>query len=122
MTAAPLDLTARVVKEASCADCGGMDFEWMRYCSKHGASYCRGCECPHCAAEFAATRSDQIYCSARCRQAHYHATKGDGALRGRVASVRRLRHGGVSVIVRFAPGDADKAVQFCPGRVVEVVA
>lgn len=31
-------------------------------------------------------------------------------------------YGEVSVIVRFAPGDADKAVQFCPGRVVEVVA
>ena len=78
--------------------------------------------CPHCRTEFAARRTDQVYCCAKCRLARYQSTKGDGALRGRVSSVRRLRHGEVSVIVRFAPGDADKAVQFCPRRVVEVVA
>ena len=78
--------------------------------------------CPHCRTEFAARRTDQRYCSAKCRLARYQSTKGDGALRGRVASVRRLTHGEVSVIVRFAPGDADRAVQCIPGRVVEVVA
>lgn len=31
-----------------CADCGGFDLEWMHRCAKHGAEYCRGCECPAC--------------------------------------------------------------------------
>lgn len=77
--------------------------------------------CPHCRTEFAARRTDQRYCSAKCRLARYQSTKGDGALRGRVASVRRMSHGGVSVIVRFAPGDAHNALRMIPGCVVEVV-
>ena len=32
-----------------CADCGGVDYEWMRRCEKHiGVEYCRGCSCPYC--------------------------------------------------------------------------
>lgn len=31
-----------------CADCGGIDHEWMYRCSKHGADHCPGCECPGC--------------------------------------------------------------------------
>ena len=53
--------------------------------------------CPHCSAEFSPRRADQVYCSAKCRQAHYHATKGDGALRVAITAVRRLKGGGVSV-------------------------
>lgn len=34
-----------------CADCAGFDVEWMYRCHKHGADYCRGCECPGCAEE-----------------------------------------------------------------------
>lgn len=77
--------------------------------------------CPHCAAEFAPRRADQVYCTAKCRQAHYHATKGDGALRGAITAVRRLTHGRVSVTLRFQPEQADYALRLEPGRVVEVV-
>ena len=34
-----------------CADCGGFDVEWMRFCSTHRVEFCRGCECPWCAEE-----------------------------------------------------------------------
>ena len=34
--------------------------------------------CPHCAAEFAPRRADQVYCSPKCRLEHYKATVGDG--------------------------------------------
>ena len=37
--------------KGDCADCGGFDVEWMRYCSTHNVEYCRGCECPWCAEE-----------------------------------------------------------------------
>lgn len=77
--------------------------------------------CPHCAAEFESRRADQVYCSAKCRQAHYHQTKGDGALRGAITAVRRLTRGRVSVTVRFQPKEAHYALQLQPGGVVEVV-
>ena len=76
---------------------------------------------PRCAADFAPKRADQVYCTAKCRLAHYHATKGDGALRGAITAVRRLTHGRVSVTLRFQPEQADYALRLEPGRVVEVV-
>ena len=57
--------------------------------------------CPHCTTEFSPRRADQVYCSAKCRQAHYHATKGDGALRWAITAVRRLTRGQVSVVGQF---------------------
>jgi len=38
-------------QEKLCADCGGIDLEWMRRCDKHGLEYCRGCSCPACEEE-----------------------------------------------------------------------
>lgn len=43
--------------------------------------------CPHCATDFPPRRSDQVYCTPKCRIDHYHATKGDGALRGAITAV-----------------------------------
>ena len=77
--------------------------------------------CPHCAKEFSPKRADQVYCSPKCRIDHYHANKGDGALRGAVTAVRRLAGGRVSVTLRFQPEQADYALRLVPGRVVEVV-
>ncbi len=77
--------------------------------------------CPHCLAEFRPRRADQVYCSAKCRQAHYHATKGDGALRGAITAVRRLTHGRVSVTLRFQPEQAGYALQLEPGQSAEIV-
>ena len=78
--------------------------------------------CPHCAADFAPKRADQVYCSAKCRLAHYNATKGDGALRGAITAVRRLTGGRVSVTLRFQPEQADYALRLEPGKVAEVIA
>lgn len=38
--------------EEHCADCGGIDIEWMYKCQKHGLEYCRGCSCPECDEEY----------------------------------------------------------------------
>jgi len=48
--------------------------------------------CPHCATDFPPRRSDQVYCTPKCRIDHYHATKGDGALRG-VGVGRAMKRG-----------------------------
>lgn len=32
----------------ACADCGGIDIEWMRRCPKHPIELCRACSCPIC--------------------------------------------------------------------------
>lgn len=77
--------------------------------------------CPHCAEEFSPKRTDQVYCTPKCRIEHYHANKGDGALRGAITAVRRLTGGRVSVTVRFQPDAADYALRLIPGQVAEVV-
>lgn len=35
-------------RDEMCADCGGIDFEWMNRCPKHNLEFCRGCSCPAC--------------------------------------------------------------------------
>lgn len=77
--------------------------------------------CPHCATDFPPRRSDQVYCTPKCRIDHYHATKGDGALRGAITAVRRLTHGRVSVTLRFPPESADYALRLQPGQTAEIV-
>ena len=77
--------------------------------------------CPHCATDFPPRRADQVYCSPKCRIEHYHATRGDGALRGAITAVRRLKGGGVSVTTRMPPESAQNALRLIPGQSVEVV-
>lgn len=78
--------------------------------------------CPVCRKDFAPTRPDQVYCSARCRLAHYVSARGDGALRAPIRTVKVLSDGSVSVTVRFAPVDARNAFALKPGATVEVIA
>jgi len=77
--------------------------------------------CPHCKAEFEPKRADQVYCGKRCRLTHNEERRGDGALRGAVSSVRVLRRGNVSVVLRFLPVDRDNASQLTPGTLVEIL-
>lgn len=53
----PLPRTELMDMSERCADCGGFDLEWMYRCEKHGAEYCRGCECPACFDD-----EDEDYC------------------------------------------------------------
>jgi hypothetical protein len=46
---------------------------------------------------------------------------GGGALRGVVSRWTRLKGGGVSVVLTFAPVEAQNAFSVVPGQVVEVV-
>lgn len=77
--------------------------------------------CPHCAAKFSPRRTDQVYCSPKCRMDHYKATLGDGGLRGTITAVRRLKGGAVSVTTRMPPESAQNAFRLIPGQTVEVV-
>lgn len=73
--------------------------------------------CPQCQKDFHPTRGHQRFCSPRCRVKNH----GDGGLRGIASSVRKLRRGGVSVVVRFDPISADNALQIEPGQLLEVI-
>mgnify|MGYP001232511310 FL=1 len=77
--------------------------------------------CPHCSAEFSPRRTDQVYCTPKCRMDHYKAALGDGGLRGTITAVRRLKGGGVSVTTRMPPESAQNALRLIPGQTVEVV-
>jgi predicted nucleic acid-binding Zn ribbon protein len=77
--------------------------------------------CPHCAGAFKPRRSDQVYCSAKCRHAAFAARKGDGALRARISKVSILKGGKVSVVVTFLPIDRAQAAALEPGRLLEIV-
>lgn len=73
--------------------------------------------CQQCPKEFEPTRAHQRFCSTRCRVKNH----GDGGLRGIVSSVRKLRRGGVSVVIRFDALSADNALQIEPGALIEVI-
>lgn len=77
--------------------------------------------CAGCQREFEPKRSDQKYHSPKCRQDHYAANLGDGALRGAVSRVSLLKGGKVSVVLTFLPIDRDNALQVMPGSMVEVL-
>lgn len=78
-------------------------------------------KCRHCERDFSPRRPDQVYCGSKCRQAFNAARRGDGALRAAVSSVRVLRRGDVSVVIRFRPIDRDNALQIAPGQLLEVI-
>jgi len=76
--------------------------------------------CPQCRREFEPRRPHQVYCRKRCRMAHYAVTRGDGALRGTVRSVKVCSQGDASVTLRFSATDRDNALLVMPGMVVEI--
>lgn len=78
--------------------------------------------CPQCVLQFEERRPDQVYCSNKCRLAHYKATRGDGALRAPIRTVKALSNGDVSITLRFAAIDRENAFLLTPGRVVELIA
>lgn len=75
--------------------------------------------CRRCGAEFVPHKPWATFCSKSCRNA-WHAAD-DGGLRGVVSSVRVMRRGVVSVVVRFGIEDRDRAVALDPGAVLEVL-
>ena len=75
--------------------------------------------CTHCQKPFTPMKRWARFCSKPCRVAFHNAC--DGGLRGLVSSVRVMRRGQVSVVIRFALDDRDRALQFEPGHILEVV-
>lgn len=80
-------------------------------------SQCEGCvkeiysACSHCKAPFDRPRAERKYCSNVCRRAAFD----ERAREGKVASVRRLKGGRMSVVVHF---DRDTGIE--PGQAVRV--
>jgi hypothetical protein len=72
--------------------------------------------CPQCSKEFEPVRH-QRFCSPRCKVKSH----GDGGLRGIVSSVRKMKRGSVSVVIRFDPLSAHNALQIEPGALIEVI-
>jgi hypothetical protein len=64
--------------------------------------------CEQCGSVFTPRRDSAVYCSEKCRKAAWR----ESSQEGRIASVRRLRSGQMSVVVHMpkdlalAPGDA----------------
>lgn len=75
--------------------------------------------CQHCQKPFTPMKRWARFCSKSCRIAFHNAC--DGGLRASVSSVRILARGQVSVVLRFALDERDRALQFEPGTVLEVV-
>jgi hypothetical protein len=78
--------------------------------------------CDYCLAPFAATgrqRKRQRFCSSTCRT-EFHAQRIGQGIRGVVSSVRIMRRGSVSVVLRFGLDERDRALKLEPGKVVAV--
>ncbi len=75
--------------------------------------------CPQCQKDFEVRREHQKFCSNHCRTQFHAGT--DGGLRGAVASVRKLKGGMTSVVIRFRPIEAGNALRLEPGAIVELV-
>jgi hypothetical protein len=76
--------------------------------------------CPECQRDFTPKRPHQRFCSNACRVNNYAGS--DGGLRGAVTSVRKMKRGVVSVVVRFSPLEANNALKLTPGDLLEVIA
>jgi endogenous inhibitor of DNA gyrase (YacG/DUF329 family) len=76
-------------------------------------------KCPECQEDFEPNRPHQVYCSRACRNDHHAGS--DGWLRGAVVSVRKLRNGKTSVVVRFDAIEAGNALRLDVGRIIEVI-
>ena len=76
--------------------------------------------CANCSQQFRARRKWQRFCTDQCRNEFHARAPGDGALRGRVKSVRLMARGHVSVIIRFPSEEHAAAALLSPGIIVEV--
>lgn len=79
------------------------------------------CEWQSCAKPFKKRKRWQRFHSPECRHA-FHASQGDGAMRGVVKSVRVLKRGEVSVILRFGIEAREDVLKLEPGVLAEVSA
>lgn len=77
------------------------------------------CACG-CGRGFTPRKPWQRFYSTKCRN-DWNAKARESGLRGVVSSVRMLRRGGVSITLRFTATERDRASQFEPGKVIEVL-
>jgi len=67
--------------------------------------------CAHCGGSLGGLRKSATYCSARCKRAAWEERAHDG----KVASVRRLKSGRLSIVVHM-----ERDVGLLPGQIVRV--
>lgn len=78
--------------------------------------------CDYCLQPFAPQgrqRRRMRFCSSTCRT-EFHAQRIGHGIRGVVSSVRIMRRGSVSVVLRFGLDERDRALKLEPGKVVAV--
>jgi hypothetical protein len=75
--------------------------------------------CP-CGVEFVARKPWQRFHAAACRRS-FHAVRTEHGLRAKVSSVKILKCGVVSVVLRFDVEDRGRAQQLTPGAGIQVL-
>lgn len=78
--------------------------------------------CAYCFRAFVPSgrqRKRQRFCQQVCRT-EYHAARIGQGIRGVVSSVRIMKRGSVSVVLRFGLDERDRALKLEPGKVVGV--
>lgn len=76
-------------------------------------------QCGYCLTPFLPRRTWQLYCSTACRN-EANARKVTNGIRGVVSSVRTMKRGTVSVVLRFGLEERDRILKLEPGKVVAV--
>lgn len=77
--------------------------------------------CDYCLSPFAPQgrqRTRQRFCSPACRT-QYHAERIGQGIRGVVSSVRIMRRGSVSVVLRFGLEERERVLKLAPGDIFE---
>lgn len=79
-----------------------------------------GCKsCGYCFKAFTPRRHWAKWCSSACRN-EANARKASTGMRGIVSSVRIMRRGSVSVVLRFGLEERERVLKLEPGKVVGV--
>ncbi len=80
-----------------------------------------GVACGYCLTPFTPRKAWQKFCSTACRTEDNARRAADG-MRGRVASIRPMKGGRVSMVVHFAADAREQALKLEPGKTVGVLA
>jgi hypothetical protein len=77
--------------------------------------------CGYCLTAFKPNKPWQLYCSAACRT-EGNARRAAEGMRGKVASVRPMKGGRVSLTLHIGESERDRVLKLEPGKQVGIVA